>query len=231
MQITLQKTKELGVSLLRQHGLLDWSFTLDHAKARAGLSNFTKKQISVSREYAQKVTEKELVDTILHEIAHALTGHHHGHDSVWKKTAISIGCSGKRCHETPFSVGQIERFCPKGCFSFTQHRKPSKIKLCRKCKSPAQWRFVQNQPSPPSSPISCQFCNENFTDSLDLKKHQENKCEDIPMSLVLPSTTPCQFCFEKFNNQDDLSEHQKTCEEMPISVIFQKIVKNIKPKP
>ena len=36
-------------------------------------------------------------NTLLHEIAHALAGHEHNHDEVWKATARSIGCDGCRC--------------------------------------------------------------------------------------------------------------------------------------
>ena len=41
--------------------------------------------------------EKEVTNTILHEIAHALTPGHH-HDRVWKAKAREIGCTGDRCY-------------------------------------------------------------------------------------------------------------------------------------
>ena len=34
--------------------------------------------------------------TILHEIAHALTGAEHHHDNVWQRTCLAIGGNGKR---------------------------------------------------------------------------------------------------------------------------------------
>ena len=42
-------------------------------------------------------TEENVKNTLLHEIAHALAGHEHNHDEVWKATARSIGCDGCRC--------------------------------------------------------------------------------------------------------------------------------------
>ena len=44
--------------------------------------------------------EKRVINTILHEIAHALDYRKRGysnHDSEWKRMAKSIGCSGERC--------------------------------------------------------------------------------------------------------------------------------------
>jgi SWI/SNF-related matrix-associated actin-dependent regulator 1 of chromatin subfamily A len=38
--------------------------------------------------------EQQFKDTILHEIAHAIVGPHHGHDEVWRGKAVEIGCTG-----------------------------------------------------------------------------------------------------------------------------------------
>ena len=42
-------------------------------------------------------SDDEVLDTILHEIAHALVGPQHGHDAVWRAKAREIGCTGERC--------------------------------------------------------------------------------------------------------------------------------------
>lgn len=44
-------------------------------------------------------TEKEVTNTILHEIAHAIVGAKHGHDRVWRAKALEIGCDGQRCSD------------------------------------------------------------------------------------------------------------------------------------
>jgi hypothetical protein len=48
--------------------------------------------VSVDRNGAE-----EIVDTILHEIAHALVGPRHGHDTVWKAKCTDIGARPERC--------------------------------------------------------------------------------------------------------------------------------------
>ena len=40
--------------------------------------------------------EATIRDTILHEIAHALTPGQH-HNDVWRRKATAIGCTGQRC--------------------------------------------------------------------------------------------------------------------------------------
>ena len=68
-----------------RYGLCDWKLELDHAKVRAGACHFTEKKISFSRNFIKHADDLDINDTILHEIAHALVGPNHGHDSVWKK--------------------------------------------------------------------------------------------------------------------------------------------------
>jgi hypothetical protein len=74
------------------------------------------------------------MDTILHEIAHALVGARHGHDRVWRATALRIGCSGTRCvpEEAPRVEGAWIGVCPAGHRS-TLHRRPMRVKSCRQC--------------------------------------------------------------------------------------------------
>ena len=43
--------------------------------------------------------EHDLDDTILHEMAHLIVGHGHGHDIVWYEKCREIGCSGAVYHD------------------------------------------------------------------------------------------------------------------------------------
>jgi len=54
--------------------------------------------------------EKELRDTIRHELAHIAVGPGHGHDRTWKLTAMLLGDSGDRCHTMAVTVKRRERF-------------------------------------------------------------------------------------------------------------------------
>ena len=97
--MNLQDAKNLTISLMDKHGLLDeaWHFEFDNAKNRFGCCNYTQKRISLSQNLVALNDEARVTNTILHEIAHALVGAKHGHDSVWRSKALEIGCNGNRC--------------------------------------------------------------------------------------------------------------------------------------
>ncbi len=125
--------------LLCKHGLSDWSTCLDDAMNRAGACKYRNKQISFSRLFLRAASEREILDTILHEIAHALAGLEHHHDAVWRKIAREIGCTGERCHALEFSQPRWIVQCPNGCFANTRKRRARRM-VCKKCKRPV--RFV-----------------------------------------------------------------------------------------
>ena len=87
------------LSLLLKKG---WNYEISKRITKAGgYTYYTKKIIRLGYKYIHRATKKELKDTILHEIAHALVGHKvQAHGKIWKSKAIEIGCSGNRCHYT-----------------------------------------------------------------------------------------------------------------------------------
>jgi predicted SprT family Zn-dependent metalloprotease len=112
----LKTTQELAESLMKLHGLRNWRFEFDSAKRRFGCCSYGDKTISLSRHLVLINSYESVKDTILHEIAHALTPGHH-HDNVWKRKAIEIGCNGERCYsseDTNTIEGKYIAVCP-GC--------------------------------------------------------------------------------------------------------------------
>lgn len=149
----LSAARTLGLSLLREHGLHDWTLVFDNAKARFGVCRDERRQIGLSRRLTSLSTEDDVRETLLHEIAHALVGKQHGHNEVWRRTAVSIGASGERCGERlPGSEGPWEGRCPNGHVSH-QHKRPTRVKSCGLC-SPGfdptlilDWTY-RGQPAP-----------------------------------------------------------------------------------
>ncbi len=123
-----------GRRLLREHGLDDWTIVADRAKTRAGVCRFTKRQIGLSAPLTTLHSEGEVLDTILHEIAHALVGPQHGHDAVWRAKARAIGCSGERCvsSDSPRVPGDWVGRCPAG-HEKSRHRAPTRLMSCGEC--------------------------------------------------------------------------------------------------
>ena len=132
----LSVARELGRDLLDEHGLADWSLVFDRAKRRAGICRYARKEIGLSGPLTALHPEAEVRDTILHEIAHALVGARHGHDDVWRATALRIGCSGRRCssRDAPAIEGGWVGTCAAG-HRVTRHRRPERPSSCRQCSS------------------------------------------------------------------------------------------------
>ena len=129
----------LARSEMDKYGLCDWKLELDHAKVRAGACHFTEKKLSFSRYFLNNANQLDINDTILHEIAHALVGPNHGHDSVWKTMAKKIGCSAKRCHTLEFSDYKWVRFCTNHCWEQKTHRRKPNL-VCKKCGAPVIYK-------------------------------------------------------------------------------------------
>lgn len=64
---------------------------------KAGSCNLQKRQIELQPNYVEWNSEENIKNTILHEIAHALTPKHN-HNKFWRRKAIEIGCTGERCY-------------------------------------------------------------------------------------------------------------------------------------
>lgn len=112
-EMTMANVPSFAVYLMKQHGLLQqgWTFRWDTTKRRAGCCRYGTKTISLSRYFVELNIDKmpeEILDCILHEIAHALVGPKHGHDWVWKGMCRLIGARPERCYDSK----QIEM--PKG---------------------------------------------------------------------------------------------------------------------
>ena len=117
--MNLQQAKKLAIEQMDKHGLLDlgWSFEYDNAKSRFGVCRYRLKVIGLSMPLVSANEEAAVRDTILHEIAHALVGTGHGHDSVWKAKCREIGAKPERCYsseDTNVIAGKYRAVCG-GC--------------------------------------------------------------------------------------------------------------------
>ncbi len=135
----LSGVRLLADRLLNEHELFEkgWSFSFDRAKRRAGSCKFSKKEITLARAYAEQEDFKEIKNTILHEIAHALVGPKHGHNEIWKQKALEIGCDAERCHYVVFSKPKYKLTCINRCFEVARYRVNQNFlhsRICSKCK-------------------------------------------------------------------------------------------------
>lgn len=134
----LTTAAELAWKLLAKYELYDWTFGFDHARRRAGLTNFSKRQITISRYLTKIYSEAQVRDVILHEIAHALVGPNHAHNQVWKAKCLEIGAKPEaRLKEEPnTSVNRPNPLwvgtCPAG-HTVNRYRRPRTPQSCARC--------------------------------------------------------------------------------------------------
>ena len=115
----LEYAKKYLKIYMEQYGLIEqgWNFGFNNRSRSAGVTKYTSKLIELSLVFIEssKVQKKNIMNTILHEIAHALVGYKCGHNKKWKDKAIEIGCNGKRCCETFNETYKYLLKCPNGC--------------------------------------------------------------------------------------------------------------------
>ena len=124
----------LARRLMAEHGVGDWSVSLDRARRRAGQTDHSRRRITLSRQLMAMYDESEVRETVLHEIAHARVGAAHGHDAVWRAEARRIGASGARLvsAEAPRVAGLWVGTCPAG-HTVDRMRRPALPSSCSRC--------------------------------------------------------------------------------------------------
>ena len=105
----LQQVQALAQELMSKHGLWRWTFAWDRAKFRAGFCDYRRRLISLSQPLALLRSLEQTRDTLLHEIAHALTPGQK-HNEVWKAKAKQLGCTPKRTFN--LSPNELQELAP-----------------------------------------------------------------------------------------------------------------------
>jgi predicted SprT family Zn-dependent metalloprotease len=139
----LETVRELAVTLLEMHRLNGWAVAFDRAATRAGQCRYKEREISLSAKLMQLWTMEQITDTILHEIAHALTPGH-GHDAVWQRICLEIGGDPSRTwgHNGEQKIeGRYLGTCPRG-HTTRRHRAPKTDRSCGKCSPRFDRRFL-----------------------------------------------------------------------------------------
>jgi len=140
----LAKAQLLAYQLLKQHGLGDWHFRFDHAKRRFGSCWTSRKLITLSRPLTILNQEANVRETLLHEIAHALTPGD-GHGARWKQVCRAVGAKPVRCFTEAEVHLPARRPAPyvikcAACRWEVERRRRSRGKLiCRSCQGQVQW--------------------------------------------------------------------------------------------
>lgn len=129
----LAKAESLAMTLMEKHGLFEngFIFQWDRSIRVLGRCRTRHKEgkkelfIILSEFFVSNLSEEEVRDTILHEIAHALdylrsgkqwrrssSGKKLAHDAVWKNICLEIGAKPDRLYKpsADFSIPKIYRY-------------------------------------------------------------------------------------------------------------------------
>jgi predicted SprT family Zn-dependent metalloprotease len=151
--MNLYLARNLARSLMIASGLADWTFTFDHARRRFGSCQPRRKRITLSRTLTLLNAEPEVRDTILHEIAHALTPDDH-HGPRWRAMCLRLGAKPKRCYtddtvvSPPRRAARWEIGCPRCDWWHARYRRTRRKLICRKCRSPV---IIRSTTPPPAA--------------------------------------------------------------------------------
>lgn len=134
---------EVAIRMMREamdnHPQLDnWSVGVLSRKSVAGLCDYNRKTLYLSRPYVEINSPEVVMQTIIHEIAHALLPPGSGHNSTWRRLAISLGYSPDRgatvSHmdaNLPTPLWKAE--CRRKHYNGGMHRRPRVSYACSIC--------------------------------------------------------------------------------------------------
>jgi predicted SprT family Zn-dependent metalloprotease len=130
---------------MNRHGLSSWTFKFDRAIRRFGSCWPARRQITLSWKLTMLNDEAQVRNTVLHEIAHALTPGD-GHGAKWKRACRELGISPDRCF-TPDEVAMPTRRqsayeigCDGCAWWHPRHRLTGRALVCRHCQRSVTYR-------------------------------------------------------------------------------------------
>ena len=134
----LRQIKQFAQETLQRYDLADegWTFRWDRARRRFGSCDYGRKQITLSIHLAKLNTLAQCMDTVLHEVAHAIAGQKAGHGPAWKKACRQVGAQPERCYtldEVNQPLSKYIRYCPCCGHATPLFRRSRKLYACGKC--------------------------------------------------------------------------------------------------
>lgn len=90
------EAKHITLALLKIHGRENWRVTINtRTKVRAGLCDYRICTIDLSAWLFHLNSDEAIMNTITHEVAHAIVGGWCGHNHMWRQCHRRLGGNGK----------------------------------------------------------------------------------------------------------------------------------------
>lgn len=105
----MMRAESLAKKLISEHAP-DYRFQWHDRINHLGTCNYRHKTIKLSMSWTKKLPESQVLDTILHEIAHALAEKegHRGHGPIWQRHAKLLGANPSGTAHTGLNVEDIK---------------------------------------------------------------------------------------------------------------------------
>lgn len=149
--MNLHDAHNLANQKMAEYGLTDWTFRWQNRRKVCGSCYHTLKQITLSKPITAVNSEEHVLDTILHEIAHALAGPYAGHGPIWKAQAAAIGARPVACSGPEKGTVRPEGKWVGKCASCDEkiyaYRRPTGTHVhiaCKRAGKPAQIEWREN---------------------------------------------------------------------------------------
>src|SRR3954452_2709962 len=100
----LEQLEAIAAQEMKQHGLHGWTFGLAKTRRRLGVCKYRAKRIEIAEYYARHSPEGSVLDTLRHEIAHAIAGPAANPGPRWKAGAVRLVATPRACDASPETV-------------------------------------------------------------------------------------------------------------------------------
>ncbi len=158
----LKELEMIARQELTKHSLHGWTFGWAKTRRRLGACKYRAKRIEIAEYYARNSPPESVLDTLLHEIAHAIAGPAAGHGPAWKAVAIRIGATPRACENSDDAVvepGDWQASCPACRKTVHLYRPPRSLNGYRcKCeaRSPLTFEYKGDPARKPVVPRTVQ---------------------------------------------------------------------------
>jgi predicted SprT family Zn-dependent metalloprotease len=158
----LKELEAIANDEIVKHGLHGWTFGLGNTKRQLGVCKYRTKRIEIAEYYARNSPWETVLDTLLHEIAHAIAGPAARHGRAWKAVASRLGATPRACDNSQDPVmkpGDWQTTCPACKKTFHRYKRPRSLTGYRcKCaaRSPLVFEFHGDPALRPAVPMTVQ---------------------------------------------------------------------------
>lgn len=131
----LQEAENNARYLMGKHQLKGWVFKWNTSKRAFGMCDHVKRILSLSESLTRLNNDKDVTDTILHEIAHALLPINCNHGKRWKDKCIEIGAKPERCYDKRIIKADYKYIyhCESCTKEHPYFKKPTRQVACGSC--------------------------------------------------------------------------------------------------